>query len=178
VCTCCGRISRRQDDSIAGTIENLGGRTEHLASHDAGHVFLNIQDRNTVLRLDSQALKVLDTWSLTVVDGNGGRIVTMQPIGRGVDATEFDPDKGLIFFSTGGGDGALSVFHEDSPDKYTLVESVKTQAGARTMALDRKTGRVYLSVAKFGAAPEATPANPRPRPPMLPGTFGVLVLGQ
>jgi DNA-binding beta-propeller fold protein YncE len=190
---------------IAGAIENLGGRTEHLASDDAGHVFLNMQDRNTVLRLDSQALKVLDTWPLdpcsqpssmdmdrknervfigcrsgvmTVVDGNSGRIVTMQPIGRGVDATEFDPDKGLIFFSTGAGDGALSVFHEDSPDKYTLVESVKTQAGARTMALDRKTGRVYLSVAKFGAAPEATSANPRPRPPMVPGTFGVLVLGQ
>lgn len=190
---------------VAGTIENLGGRTEHLASDDAGHVFLNMQDRNTVLRLDSQALKVLDTWSLdpcgqpssmdmdrknervfigcrsgvmTVVDGNTGRIITMQPIGKGADATEFDPDKGLIFFSTGAGDGALSIFHEDSPDKYTLVESVKTQAGARTMALDRKTGRVYLSVAKFGPAPEATSANPQPRPTRVPGTFGVMVLGQ
>ena len=90
---------------------------------------------------------------MTVVDGNTGKIVSTQPIGRGVDAAEFDPDTGQVFFSTGGGSGALSVFHEDSPDKYTLVEEVKTQAGARTMALDRKTGRVYLSVAQFGPRP-------------------------
>jgi DNA-binding beta-propeller fold protein YncE len=194
-----------QTGKIAGMIDGLGGRTEHLASDDAGHIFLNMQDRNTVLRLDSQTLKVLDTWPLepcgqpssmdmdrkhervfigcrsgvmTVVDGNSGKIVTMQPIGRGVDATEFDPDKGLIFFSTGAGDGALSVFHQDTPDKYTLVESVKTQTGARTMALDRKTGRVYLSVAEFGPRPEPTPAKPQPRPPMVPGTFSVLVVGQ
>jgi hypothetical protein len=187
---------------VAGVIDGLGGRTEHLASDGAGHVFLNMQDRHTVLRLDSQALKVLDTWPLTpceqpssmdmdrknerifigcrsgvmtVVEGNTGRIVSTQPIGRGVDATEFDPDRALVFFSTGGGNGALSVFHEESPDKYTLVEEAKTQAGARTMALDRKTGRVYLSVAQFGPRPEPTAANPQTRPAMLPGTFSVLV---
>jgi hypothetical protein len=190
---------------IAGVIGELGGRTEHLAADDAGHVFLNMQDRHTVLRLDSQGLKVLDTWPLapceqpssmdmdreterlfigcrsgvmTVVDGNTGRIVTTQPIGRGVDATEFDPERGLAFFSTGGGNGALSVSHEDSPDKYALIEEVKTQAGARTMAIDRKTGRAYLSVAKFGPRPEPTPGNPPPRPPMIPGTFSVLVFGR
>jgi len=190
---------------IAGVIDGLGGRTEHLAADGAGHVFLNMQDRHTVLRLDSQSLKILDTWPLlgcqqpssmdmdrrnervfigcrsgvmTVVDGNTGRIVTTQPIGRGVDATEFDPERGLVFFSTGGGNGALSVFHEDSPQKYTLLEEVKTQAGARTMALDRKTGRVYLSVAEFGPRPEATAGNPQPRPAMMPGTFSVLVFGR
>ena len=115
---------------------------------------------------------------MTVVDGNTGKVVDTQPIGRGVDATEFDPEKGLVFFSTGGGNGALSVFHQDSPDKYMLVEEVKTQAGARTMALDRKTGRVYLSVAQFGPRPEPTPANPQPRPAMIPGTFSVLVFGK
>ena len=190
---------------IAGIIGGLGGRTEHLAADGTGHVFLNMQDRHTVLRLDSQALKVLDTWPLsgcqqpssmdmdrknervfigcrsgvmTIVDGNTGKIVSTQPIGRGVDAVEFDPDTGLVFFSTGGGSGALSVFHEDSPDKYTLVEEVKTQAGARTMALDRKTGRVYLSVAQFGPPPEAAPGNTQPRPSIIPGTFSVLVFGK
>lgn len=190
---------------IAGIIDGLGGRTEHLAADGMGHVFLNMQDRHTVLKLDSEALKVLETWPLagcqqpssmdmdrknervfigcrsgvmTVVDGNTGKIVTTQPIGRGVDATEFDPERGLIFFSTGGGDGALSVFHEDSADKYRLLEEVKTQPGARTMALDRKTGNVYLSVAKFGPRPEATAGNPQPRPPMIPGTFSVLVFGR
>ena len=190
---------------LAGTIQDLGGRTEHLASDEAGHVFLNMQDRNTVLRLDSQALRVLDTWPLapceqpssmdmdrrtervfigcrsgvmTVVDGNTGKVVDMQPIGRGVDAAEFDPDRGLVFFSTGGGDGALSIFHEDSPDKYTRVEDVKTQAGARTMALDRKTGNVFLSVGEFGPAREAAPGKQPGRGPMIPGSFSVLIVGQ
>ncbi len=190
---------------ISGFVDGLGGRTEHLAADGAGHLFLNLQDRNTLLRFDSQAMKILDTWQLpgceqpssmdmdrktervfigcrsgvmTVVDGNIGKTVSTQPIGRGVDATEFDSGSGLIFFSTGGGSGALSIFHEDSPDKYTLVEEVKTQAGARTMALDRRTGRVYLSVAQFGPRPEAKPGNPQPRPPMIPGTFSVLAFGR
>jgi len=189
---------------VVGTVEGLGGRTEHAVSDDAGHVFLNMQDLGTLLRIDAQAMKVTDTWKLapceqpssmdidrahqrvfigcrsgvmTVVDGATGKIVDMQPIGKGVDATEFDPGKGLIYFSTGAGDGAMSVFHEDSPDKYTLVETVKTQPGARTMALDRKTGRAYLSAAKLGPVPAATKEVPRPRAPMIPGTFGVLVFG-
>jgi DNA-binding beta-propeller fold protein YncE len=187
---------------IAATSEGLGGRTEHTASDEAGHLFLNMQDRHTLLKLDSQSLKVLETWSLapceqpssmdmdraharvfigcrsavmTVVDGNTGRIVTTQPIGKGVDATEFDATRGLVYFSTG--DGTMAVFRQDTPDKYALVESVKTQAGARTMALDRKTGNIFLSVAEFGPRPDPTPANPQPRPPMLPGTFSVLIMG-
>jgi len=190
---------------VVGTVENLGGRTEHAVSDEAGHVFLNIQDLGTLLRIDAQTLKVTDTWPLapceqpssmdmdrvhhrifigcrsgvmTVVDSLTGKIVDMQPIGRGVDATEFDPARSLAYVSTGGGDGALSIFHEDTPDKYTLLETVKTQPGARTMALDRKTGRVYLSAAKLGRVPPATKEVPRPRAPMLPGTFGVLVFGE
>ncbi len=114
---------------------------------------------------------------MTVVDGNTGKIVSTQPIGRGVDATEFDAERGLVYFSTGG-TGVLSVFHEDTPDQYSLLEEDQTQPGARTMALDRKTARVYLSVAQFGPRPEATPDNPQPRPPMIPGTFSVLVFGR
>ncbi len=190
---------------VVGTVEGLGGRTEHAASDETGHVFLNMQDLGTLLRIDAQTLQVTRTWPLapceqpssmdmdrshhrifigcrsgvmTVVDSLTGKIVDMQPIGRGVDAAEFDPAKGLVYFSSGGGDGSLSIFHEDNPDKYTLVETVKTQPGARTMALDRKTGRVYLSAAKLGPIPPATPAVPRPRAPMLPGTFGVLVFGE
>jgi hypothetical protein len=113
---------------------------------------------------------------MTVVDAGTGRIVTMQPIGKGVDATEYDPGKGLIYFSSG--DGTMAIFHQDTPEKYTLVESVKTQIGARTMALDRKTGRAYLSVAEFGPRAEAAPGKAPPRAPMIPGTFSVLVLGR
>jgi len=186
---------------IAATSENLGGRTEHTALDESGHLFLNMQDRHTLLKLDSQSLKVLNTWPLapceqpssmdidrahervfigcrsgvmTVVDGNTGRIVTTQPIGKGVDATEFDATRALVYFSSG--DGTMALFHQDTPDKYTLLEGVKTQTGARTMAVDRKTGNVFLSIAEFGPRPDPTPANPQPRPPMLPGTFSVLVM--
>jgi len=188
---------------VIGTIEGLAGKTEHAASDDAGHIFLNMQDLNTMLKLDAQELKVMETWPtapceqpssmdmdrthqrvflgcrsgvMAVIDGNSGRIVTTQPIGKGVDATEFDSDRGLVYFSSG--DGTMSVFHEDAPDKYTLVESVKTQTGARTMAIDRKTGRAYLSAAEFGPRPEPAPGNPPPRAPTIPGSFSVLVFGE
>ena len=115
---------------------------------------------------------------MAVFDGTSGRLVTTQPIGLGVDAAEFDAARGLVYFSSGGGDGSLSVFHEDTPDKYSLVELVATQTGARTMALDRKTGRVYLSVAQFGAPPQVAPGAGRGRRPMVPGTFSVLVFGE
>ena len=190
---------------IAGTIENLGGRTEHLASDESGHVFLNLQDRNTTLKLDAKELKVLETWPtapcqapssmdmdraharifigcrgagmFTVLDANSGKIVFTNPIGGGVDALEFDPASGLIYISTGA-DGALWIFREKSPDQYELVQNVPTQAGARTLAVDRKTGRVYIAAAELGPRPAPTPENPRARPPVLPGTFSVLVIGQ
>jgi DNA-binding beta-propeller fold protein YncE len=191
--------------AISATSPDLGGRTEHLAADGAGHVFLNMQDRGTLLKLDAKDLKVMETWPLAgcgqpssmdidranmrvfigcrsgvlaEVDGASGKIVATQPIGQGVDALEFDPAKRLVFVSTGGGEGALSVLHQDSPDKYSVVQNVKTLAGARTMALDRKTGMVYLPVADVGPAPAATADNPRPRPRMVPGTFSVLVVGQ
>jgi DNA-binding beta-propeller fold protein YncE len=189
---------------VVGTVEGLGGRTEHAVSDDAGHVFLNMQSLGTLLRIDARALKVTDTWKLapceqpssmdidrahqrvfigcrsgvmTVVDGATGRIVTTQPIGRGVDAAEFDANRGLVYFSTGG-DGAMWVFHQDSPDQYTLVETVKTQAGARTMAIDRKTGRAFLSVGEFGPPQATAPGGKQLRGAMVPGNFAVLVVGE
>jgi DNA-binding beta-propeller fold protein YncE len=175
---------------VAGTIGPLGGRTEHGASDEKGHVFLNLQDKGLLLRIDAQALKVLDTWPVApcgqpssmdmdkahdrvfigcrsgvfaVVNGGTGQVITTIPIGPGVDATEFDTATGLIYVSSGG-DGSLSIFHEDAPDRYSLVEKVTTEPGARTLAVDHKTGR--------------TPAGGRGRGAMIPGSFHVLVLGR
>jgi len=198
-----------------GAVNDLGGRTEHLASDEAGHVFLNMQDVGKLHMIDAKEMKVLETWPvappcgqpssmdidrahhrvfigcrgggnsqppapslLAVVDAANGKVVATQPIGPGVDALEFDAKTGLIYVSTGGGEGALFIFHEDAPDKYSLVQTVKTLPGARTMALDHKTRRVYLPVADVGPAPEPTADNPRPRPRMVPGTFSVLVVGR
>jgi DNA-binding beta-propeller fold protein YncE len=201
---------------VTGAIENLGGRTEHAVSDDDGHIFLNMQDRGTMLKIDSVAMKVTDTWQLApcklpssmdmdrahnrvfvgcraytdhpgigamaIVDATNGHVVTVQPIGPGVDATEFNPANGLVYFSSGGdgtpSSGTMSVFHQDTPDKYSLVQIAKTQTGARTMALDQKTGRAYLSVSDFGPTPPAGNDGKRSRPKMLPGTFSVLVMGE
>ena len=187
--------------TLAGAVNNLGGRTEHGASDEKGHLFLNLQDKGLLLRIDAQALKVLDTWSVApcgqpsamdmdkehdrvfigcrsgvfaAVDGNTGRVITTMPIGPGVDALEFDAARDLIYVSSGGEGGSLSVFHEDSPDRYSLVEKVPTEAGARTLAVDHKTGYVYLPVGRFAPAP----GGARGRGPMVPGSFHVLVFGE
>lgn len=188
---------------VVGTVEGLGGRTEHAVSDEAGHLFLNMQSLHTLLRIDASALKVTDTWPLApceqpssmdidrktrrlfigcrnglmaVLDATSGRVITTQPIGPGVDASEFDAKRDLVYFSSGG-DGTMAVFHQDSPERYTLVERVKTQASARTMAVDQKTGNCYLSAAQFGPRPDAEAGKPRPRAPIVAGSFTVLVFG-
>jgi DNA-binding beta-propeller fold protein YncE len=192
---------------VVGAVNNLGGRTEHLASDEAGHVYLNMQSLGTTLQIDAAHMKILQTFRvdppcgqpssmdmdrahnrvflgcrgngglLAVLDPDSGKVVATQPIGPGVDALEFDPATQRIYVSTGGSQGALSMFHEDGPNSYSLVQTVKTLPGARTMALDRKTGNVYLPVSDLGPASAPTPANPRPRPTHIPGTFSVLVVG-
>ena len=113
---------------------------------------------------------------MAVMDADTGKVVATPPIGRGVDANQFDPGTGLAFSSNG--DGTLTVIHEDSPDKFTVVDNVQTQRGARTMALDLKTHNVYLVSADFGAPPAPTADNPHPRPTMVPNSFVVLVYGK
>jgi DNA-binding beta-propeller fold protein YncE len=186
---------------VVGTVGPFDGRTEHGASDEKGHMFLNLQDKGLLLRIDTQALKVLNTWNVApcgqpsamdmdkknervfigcrsgafaAVDGDTGKVITTLPIGPGVDALEFDSAKRLIYVSSGGDGGSLSIFHEDAPDRYSLVEKVATEAGARTLAVDHKTGRVYLPVGQFGP----TPAGQRGRGPMVPGSFHVLVFGE
>ena len=112
---------------------------------------------------------------MAIFDTQNGRVVTTLPIGEGVDANAFDPSTALAFSSNG--EGTLTVIHEDSADRFSLVENVPTERGARTMALDLKTHRVFLPTAEYGPLPEPTQDNPRPRPPIKPGTFAVLVLG-
>ncbi|HTZ82356.1 MAG TPA: hypothetical protein VMB66_04150 [Candidatus Acidoferrales bacterium] len=112
-----------------------------------------------------------------VVDAASGKIVASQPIGPGVDAVEFDSTSRFIYVAAGG-KGLLFIFREDTPDKYTLVQNVETLPGARTLALDQKTGRLYLPVADMGAPPPPTAENPRPRQRMVPGSFSVLVVGE
>jgi len=187
---------------VVGTID-LGGRPEFAVADGAGHVYNNLEDKSMVVVIDSRSLQVLHRWPLApceepsgmaidtehrrlfsgchnkmmaIVDSDTGKVLATPPIGEGVDANAFDPGTSLAFSSNG--DGTLTIVHEDSPDKFTVVDNVRTQRGARTMALDAKTHRVFLVTAEFGPLPPAMPGNERRRPPIVPGSFTLLVFGQ
>jgi hypothetical protein len=111
-----------------------------------------------------------------VVSTENGKVVTTVPIGDGVDANAFDPGTKLGFSSNG--DGTLTVIKEETPDHFTVAENVPTRRGARTMALDDKTHKLYLPTAQFGPPPAATAEQPHPRPSILPDSFVILVVGR
>jgi hypothetical protein len=112
---------------------------------------------------------------MAIVDADSGKVVTTLPIGEGVDATGFDPATGLAFSSNG--DGTLTVVHEDSKDKFSVVQNAATQKRARTMALNTSNHEVYLVTAEFEDAPPAANGQ-RTRPNMKPGTFTLLVMAK
>jgi DNA-binding beta-propeller fold protein YncE len=113
---------------------------------------------------------------MVVTDADTGKQVAKVKIGDGPDAVAFDAARGLVFSSNG--EGTLSVVRQESPDRYTVVNSVTTQRGARTMAVDSAHGKIYLVSAEFGPPPPATPEHPHPRPTPLPDTFTVLVVSK
>jgi hypothetical protein len=117
---------------------------------------------------------------MAMVNADTGEVVATVPIGAGTDAGRFDPGTGYAFSSNG--DGTLTIAHEDSPDKLTLVENVRTAPSARTMEVDPKTHRVYLMSAKQMPAPKppapATPDNPHRYTKAVPGTVKLLILGR
>jgi DNA-binding beta-propeller fold protein YncE len=188
--------------TVVGTIK-LDGKPEFAVSDQSGEIFANIADKSELVAINPAKLEVKSEWPLApcespsglaidrknrrlfagcdnkimaVVDADNGKVLSTLPIGRGVDAARFDPETGLAFASCG--EGVLTVIREESPDKFSVLENVPTQAGARTMALDEKTHDVFLVTAQFGPAPAPTADQPHPRPPMLPSSFVVLVFGK
>jgi DNA-binding beta-propeller fold protein YncE len=119
---------------------------------------------------------VCDGKVMAVTDAVNGKQVALVTIGEHPDAAGYDQKRGLVYSSNG--DGTLSVVRQDTADRYSVVQSVPTQRGARTMALDAATGKVYLVTADFGPAPPATAEQPHPRPAMIPDSFVVLVVGE
>jgi len=181
----------------------MGGRPEYAVADGRGMIYDNIQDKNEVAALDTHSLTIQARWpiapaeraaSLTmdpqhrrlfiggrnkvfaIMDADTGKVIQTFPIGDGVDANVYEPETGLIFAATR--EGILHIFHEDTPDKFILEESVKTEPGARNMALDRKTHEVYLDTADLGPPPDPTPQQPNPNAPAIPGTFRLLVYGR
>jgi hypothetical protein len=183
------------DGSVVGTLA-LGGKPEFAVADGKGTIFVNIEDKSELVQFDAQKLVVLNRWPLApceepsglagdlksrrlfagcgnklmaVINADTGKVVATVPIGEGVDANAFDPGTNLAFASTG--DGHVTVAHEDSPDKYTVVATVPTKRSARTMTLDLKTHALFLSAADFDP-----PAPGERRGKMKPSSFVVLRL--
>ncbi len=184
---------------VVGTVA-LGGRPEFAVADGKGMIYDNLEDKGEVVALDAKALTIKNHWSLapaespsgiamdaktrrifsvcdggkmTALNADTGAIVATPAIGNGPDAAAFDPATGLAF-SSNGQDGTLTIVHEDTPDTYTVMQTVPTQAGARTMALDTKTHRVYLVTA---TALPPNPGDPPRRRSYVPGSFVVLIVG-
>ncbi len=180
----------------------LGGAPEYIAGDGKGTVWVNLEDKNETLMVDPKAMAVKKRFKLAgcdepssmamdretrrlfigcgnkkllVLNADSGAVVTTFPIGEHVDATSFDPAKKLAYTSTG--DGKLFVVHEDSADKFTLVDTIATQRGAKTHALDAAGGRIFLPTAE-GVPSTATGPPSAKRGMYKPGPFVVLVVGK
>ncbi len=186
--------------AVVGTVE-LGGAPEFAVVDGEGTVYINLEDKDVVVAVDSRNLSIKSRWPvapagrptalamdimhrrlfsagrnppvLVVMDADSGKVMHSFPISAGVDAAAFDPETGMIFCSTR--EGMIHIFHEDSPDKFSEVEVVRTEFGAKTMGLDTKTHNVFVDTADFH--PPATSAAGRPGAAVL-GTFRVLVYGR
>ncbi len=186
---------------VAGTIA-LDGKPEFPVTDGAGNIYDNIEDKSEIVRIDPHTMKVTATWSLApcdepsglaydgdskrlfsvcdnqkmaVVNTDTGKVVTTVGIGNGPDATFYYGEKKLVF-SPNGEDGTLTVVKQESADKYSVAETLKTEKSGRTMTLDTKTGKIYIAAAQFGPAPAATTTEPHPRPKIVSGSFHLVVV--
>ena len=176
----------------------LGGKPEFAqADVKAGRVFNNLEDKSEVVAIDTKKHEVVNRWPIApgeepsgmafdvknhrlflgcgnklmvMLDSESGKVVASVPIGDGVDANAFDPGTQLAFASCG--DGTVTITHEDAPDKLMVVQTLKTELGARTMTIDPATHKIYLASAKF----DASAAGQR-RGKMVAGSFKILVYG-
>lgn len=190
-------------DTVITTID-LGGNPEAGVANDKGLVYVNLEDANEIVVFESKSLAIKNRFKLSpgekptgiamdkkthrlfsacrnsqlmmVLDADNGKIVAHLPIGKGVDGAGFDDKSKLIFSSNG--DGTMTIIKEISADKFLVIDTVKTELGARTMTFDSKTRHIFTATPKFGETPAATPDNPKPRPAILPGTFMLLEYGR
>ena len=188
-------------NKVVGTVD-IGGKPEFAVTDGKGIVFVNNEDKSEVVSFDAKTLEVKKRWSIApgegpsglaidlkhkrlfsvcdkimvVSDFENGKVVTTIPIGGGPDAVRYDPETGLVFSSNG--EGTLTVVRQESADKYSVLETVKTAPRGRTMELDPKTHNVFVVTAEYGPAPAPTKEQPKSRPTPVPGSFQVLVFGR
>jgi YVTN family beta-propeller protein len=192
----------KSPNKVIATIA-LGSNPEFaVADAKAGRIYLNLEHSSEVIAIDIKTHQVVNRWPIApgeeatgmgfdavhhrlflgcanklmvMMDCLSGKIVGSVPIGDGVDAAAFDPATQLAFASCR--DGTVTIAHEDSPDKLTVVQTLPTAIGSRTMVLDSKTHKIYLPAAEYEAQPQQVTGATRQRPKMIAGSFKVLMFG-
>ncbi len=189
------------DGTVAGAI-SLGGKPEAGVADGNGQVFVNIEDKSEIVRIDPKELKVTARWPIApgeeptglaldarnrrlftvcgngkmiVLDADSGKIVATLPIGKGVDGVAFDAATGNAFSSNG--EGTVTVVHESDSLHFSVVQTIQTQPGARTIALDPQSHQLYLPTARFEAPTSGPSRGGGGRPPVVAGSFSLLVVG-
>lgn len=179
----------------------LGGKPEFSVTNTKGLIYVNIEDKNEIKMIDVTKLEVIATWSIApgdepsglaidldsnrlfsvcgnklmiVVNASSGKIIKTLPIGDSCDGVAFDAKKKLAFSSNG--EGTITVVKEENENKFSVLETVKTQKGARTIAINKTKGNLYLTTADFGEKPKPTTENPNPRASIIPDSSVVLVV--
>jgi DNA-binding beta-propeller fold protein YncE len=190
-----------KEGKVVGAFD-LGGKPELVGTDGKGSVYANLVQKNVVLKIDAHKMTVSRTWPvapcvgprtmavdqqndrlfigcanrrMAVLDSSNGRVINTVPIGPGPDDSAYDPETRLIYISNG--DGTVSIIQQESPDNYNVLETVKTAPGARNMALDLRTKRIFLPLFDRAPPPSPTAQNPNPRGSVIPGSFRVLVFG-
>jgi DNA-binding beta-propeller fold protein YncE len=194
------------DGSVVGTMD-LGGAPEQAASDGKGHLYVDLEDKNSIAVVDAKTLKVTATYDLTgsggtcaglamdvknnilfaacrnpqnmvILNAADGKVITTLPIGQGTDGAAFNPSTMEAFSSQG--DGTLTIVKENSPTSFEVEQTVKTMPSAKTMTLDRKTNRILLIAAEYGPPPATPPPGGRGpgRGPLLPDSFSIIVVGK
>ena len=202
IITCNGRsknisVIDPSTNKVVGTVD-VKGKPETAVSDGEGKIFINNEDASEIEVVDINSMKLINSWSiapgespsglsidrknnllfsgcdnklLMVINATNGKIIAKLPIGDGCDGTAFDAALNTIYSSNG--EGTLTIIKEEAKDKFTVVKDLPTKRGARTLGLDSKSHIIYLPTADFG-----TPPAEGQRPPMIPGTFQVLVVKQ
>jgi DNA-binding beta-propeller fold protein YncE len=190
-------------ETMVKTIDLVGG-VEFPAVDGKGMLYDNNEGKNDVVAIDTRTLTIKARWPtapsgqsvsmamdrknrrlfsagrnpqfLVMMDADNGKVIQSFPITAGVDANVFEPETGLLFVSTR--EGMIHIFHEDSPNKLSEVETVKTEYGAKTMALDPKTHNLFVTTSDFDPPAAPTEKQPHPLPRAKPGNFRMLVYGR
>ncbi len=177
----------------------LMGKPEFSVSDENGKVYVNIEDKSLISVINSTTLKVENNWSVSpgeepsglainnvthhlfsvcdnkkmiIIDALNGKIISTLKIGERVDGCTFDPILNRAYSSNG--EGTVTVIQEENGNKFSIVETIATQKGARTICLDKKTHHIYLPTAEYGETPPASSENPHPRATIKPNTFTIL----